>query len=293
MPAAGIRDLLAAFSMLTVLRIVFTGAFGYVMWQGAQEGPRPGAGDTTGAYYLGVSLILAILTGIVWAPAVGAMIVAPIDATLNTGSFIVEEHRSLRLVYWMLKKKRRGLAVFFCMIEALNHPDWPSAYIIGMKNAKPGSWCERMFAREVWRFDNMQNALAAHEILRRHGVKPPPHSNAQVMWQLSLSEMKEAPPRPPMPLPAAPEPAPLKRNPNIRLFEDADKHLPAAAPDTTPEPAPKRVIKPPTLPLPKMPVASPVSKVTVAVPSAPRKPTPASAPDHTFFGWLRALGRKR
>lgn len=273
--------------MLWVFRILFTGAFAYVMWQGAQEGPHAGAGDTTGAYYLGLSLVLAIPTGLVWAPAVAALIVGPIDATFNTGSFIVEEHRTLRLVYWLQKKKHRRLTVFFCLLEALNHPDWPTAYLIGMKNARPGSWTERLFAREVWRFDNVQNALAAHDILRRHGLEPKPHANSQVMWQLSVREMQATPAREPVPLPAAPPPAPLRRNPNISLFEGADDRAPA----TAGPPAPAPVLKPPTLPLPpNTAVLATLAKISVTLPAAKKSPAPPPPPPpRTFLG--RLFGR--
>jgi|GEM_PF-508485 hypothetical protein len=204
--------------MLTILRIFFTGGFAYILWRGAQEGPGAGAGDVTGAYYLGLSLMFAIATGIVWAPAVGAMVSAPLDATFTSGTFIVEEHKALRLVYWLIKRKHERLAVFFCALEAINHPDWPTAYNVGLRIAKPGSWWEKVFAREVWRFDNLQNAILAYETLRRHGIEPPEHANPQVRWHLSMRERKETPIKPAVPLPAAPPPPELKRNPKIRLF---------------------------------------------------------------------------
>ncbi|MBM3876439.1 MAG: hypothetical protein FJ386_06940 [Verrucomicrobia bacterium] len=269
--------------MLTILRILFTGALVFVMWRGSQEGPGSGAADTTAAYYMGLSLILAIGTGIVWAPAVGAMVVAPLDATLTCGSFMVEEHKSLRLVYWLIKRKHRRLAVFFCLVEAVNHPDWPTAYNIGMRHAKRGSRLERIFAKEVWRFDNAQNALLAHEVLRRHGVAPPPHTNSEVMWQLTMREKKETPMREPIPVPPAASPPPLKRNPLIKLYQEEAE--PSAGDEFAAE-----AFRPPTLP------SSAIS--TGAKPAAgSRRSSSGEAPpagaDGGLFGWLRRLAPKR
>jgi len=284
--------------MLTILRIFFTSAFCYVMWRGAQEGHGPGAGDTTGAYYMGISVILAIGTGIVWAPAVGAMVVAPLDATLTCGSFVVEEHKGLRLVYWLIKRKHRRLAVFFCLVEAVNRPDWPTSYNIGMRHAKRGSRLERIFAKEVWRFDNVQNALLAHEALQRHGIEPPAHTNSLVMWQLALREQKEIPMRDPIAVPPSGPPPPLKRNPLIKLFQGEDESVLGDESRLV-----GNFLRPPTLPAHSTRASTAASSKTHGAPTGIHDARPGGRAQSStvdtpasgggFFGWLRRLAPKR
>ena len=56
----------------------------------------------------------------------------------------------------------------------------PSAFVIGLKNARPGSWLEKVFAREVFRFHNTQHCIQAYLALKRHGIDPRPHPNQEI-----------------------------------------------------------------------------------------------------------------
>jgi hypothetical protein len=115
----------------------------------------------------------------------------------------------------------------------------PTAFIIGLENAREGTWFEKVFAREVYRFDNTQNCLWAYQVLKRHGVNPGVHPRPEVNLTLRSVEKEVAPPQPPIPIPPAPQTMPLERNRQIRLFEGDDPSI--AKPKarvTSPAPAP-------------------------------------------------------
>jgi hypothetical protein len=114
----------------------------------------------------------------------------------------------------------------------VRHPNLPAAFVVGMNNARPGSWLEKVFAREVWRFNNITNCVRAHEILRtRHRIDPGTHEQAEINLALMSQVREPAPALPPLAVPAAP-PAPLpKRNARIRLFGGA------TSPDAKPNPS--------------------------------------------------------
>jgi hypothetical protein len=62
----------------------------------------------------------------------------------------------------------------------VRHPWRPAPFVIGMKNARPGSWLEHVYAREVYRFTNVDNCVRAYQVLRRHGRTPGPHARDEV-----------------------------------------------------------------------------------------------------------------
>jgi hypothetical protein len=79
---------------------------------------------------------------------------------------------------------------------------------------------EKCFAREVFKFNNIQNCLHAYRILtERHGITPPLHSAAEVnLAILNLTRERPLEPAPyKLDVPAEkPKPA---RNQRIKLFE--------------------------------------------------------------------------
>ena len=90
---------------------------------------------------------------------------------------------------------------------------------MGMKNARPGSWFEKVFAREVFRFHNTQNCVQAYLALRRRGIDPRPHPNQEINIVLLSLERPQRPEAETIAVTPAVHPPPLKRNPNIRLFK--------------------------------------------------------------------------
>ena len=209
--------------MLFVLRIIFGAALVYEMTQGARSAPGAGeVGDMTGPFYLVVCVFLAILNAIVWAPYLGEKVSGPLTELMASGSPYRERiNWAIRLVRWFEGRGYKRVAAVLCFWEGVRHPNSPTAFIIGLKNARPGSWLEKVYAREVFRFNNTQNCVSAYLALRRHGIDPRPHPNQEVnIMLLSL----ERPPRPEaevVAVPPASAPPPLKRNPTIRLFKRA------------------------------------------------------------------------
>jgi hypothetical protein len=209
--------------MLIILRIVF--ALGLVYFIGkVQENARlnPENVDLINAGYLAVCVFMAILNAIVWAPFLGGKISDPITDALTTGTAIDQRNQVLRLIYWLQQRGHRRLTLCFCFLEGIRRPSFPGAFVIGFKNTRRGSWLEKIFAREVFRFSNTQNCLLAYEALKRHGVQPGPHPSPEVNLLL-LALYKPAKPEPEIVnVPSAPQKMPLRRNPRIRLFEAAE-----------------------------------------------------------------------
>ncbi len=67
------------------------------------------------------------------------------------------------------------LAVWFRCFSA-----WSILHQRGLRAVRKGGRLERFFARRLYRLDNALDALRAAEVLVRHGIEPPPHSDAQV-----------------------------------------------------------------------------------------------------------------
>jgi hypothetical protein len=119
--------------------------------------------------------------------------------------------------------------VALCFLEGVRHPRLPAQFVIGMNHARPGSWLEKVFAREVYKFSNVANAAKAREILRvRHNADPGPHARIEVNLALLADERVPRPEVGVVTVPAAPPPPPLTRNESIRLFS---KPEPKASPD--------------------------------------------------------------
>jgi hypothetical protein len=205
--------------MLVILRILFGAAFLYEMVQGARSAPNATeAGDMTGAFYMVVCVTLGILNALVWAPYLGGVVSGPLTGMITQSNYVERNDWALRLVRWFEARGYRRVVLALAFFEGVRRPAEPAAFQIGLKNAKRNSWFEKVFAREVFRFSNTQACLQAYLALKRHGIDPRPHHSQEVnIMLLSL----ERPPRPEaviVAVPAAPKPAPPKRNPQIRLF---------------------------------------------------------------------------
>lgn len=206
--------------MLVFWRIIFGAALLYEMTEGARQAPGAGeAGDLTGAWYMAVCVGLAILNALVWAPYLGAKVSGPLTGVITESTYVERTNWILRAVRSLDARRYRRATLFFAFWEAVRHPFGPTAYVVGMRNSRPGSWLEKVFAREVFRFNNTHNCVQAYLTLKRHGIDPRPHASQEV--NIVLLSM-ERPPRPEaqiLPVPAAPKPAPVSRNPRIRLFK--------------------------------------------------------------------------
>lgn len=206
--------------MLIILRILFAFGLWYFYSQARTNAQlHPDTGDIANAGYLALCVIMAILNAVVWAPFLGARISEPITGALTSGAVADHRNRLLQLIYWLQEHHCRRLTLLACFLEGIRYPWLPSAFVIGFKNAPPGSWWEKIFAREVFRFNNTQNCVVAYQALKRHGIHPGSHRNAEISLVLLALEREPRPDAEIIPLPAAPKTMPVKRDSRIQLFE--------------------------------------------------------------------------
>jgi hypothetical protein len=226
--------------MLIILRILITGALVYVFDQMKEQGSGATiSGDLTRAFYMGIVLVLAILMAAVWAPYLGEKIANPITGELTCGSYSLHRRWLPRMIQWFDTHRWKRMALFCCILEGLDNPDYQVPFITGLRQTRPGSWWERVFALEVFRFGNAQNSLKAADILRdRHQIVLDEHDQASITMALRKRERLAAPPRAPKPLPKAPVTKKPKRNQRIRLFTDKSKPE-----DVSPGPQPAKAIQ--------------------------------------------------
>ena len=220
--------------MLSLFRLLFAGALIYgVVAAGRNAHRAPQTGDLADAFWVAWCVIAGLFAALAWAPLVGEKVAAPINGLLTNAGYVERKNWLMQLVRWFERRRHRRLVRWLCFVEGVRHPWQPAPFITGMNHCAPGSWLERAFAREVYRFNNINHVILAHAVLRRHGVSPPPHANAKVNVVLYSLHKAGAPPRPPLPVPSAPAP-PLQRNPRVRIFEDAP--IPPAPPtDANPD----------------------------------------------------------
>jgi hypothetical protein len=212
--------------MLILLRILFGAGLVYGFRKTVENAEAaPNTGDLTNAFYLAFSVIMSIANAVVWAPYLGEKLSDPLTSVLTKGNFADRKNQALRLIRRLDSRRYRRLTSFLCFLEGIRHPDWPTAFVIGLKNTRPGSWLEKVYAFEVFRFDNAQHCVDAYHALKRHGIDPRPHHNPEIsMVLISLEHAVKADPKKVV-VPPAPEPPPLKRDTRIRLFESS---MPAA-----------------------------------------------------------------
>jgi hypothetical protein len=216
--------------MLVLLRILFGAALLYELIQGARIAPStiPVAGDVTGAFYLAVCIGLGILNAVVWAPYIGSAVSGPLTGVITESTYVERVNWILRCARWLENRAWRRTAVWICFWEAVRHPSSPAPFVMGFRNARPGSWFEKVFAREVFRLNNIQNCVQAYLALKRHGIDPRPHPTQEINIVLLSLERQPRPEAAKVRVPPAAKPAALQRNPRIRLFKRAET---AAAPE--------------------------------------------------------------
>jgi hypothetical protein len=210
--------------VLILLRILFGAALLYEMAQGARIAPSTlgETTDLTGAFYVAVCVGLGILNALVWAPYLGSIVSGPLTGTLTKSTYVERFNWILRLAHWLENRGWRRGAVCVCFWEAVRRPSAPTPFVMGLRNARRGSWLEKVFAREVFRLNNIQNCVQAYLALKRHGIDPRPHDNQEVNIVLLSLEREPRPEPPIVAVPPATKLSALKRNPRIRLFKTAE-----------------------------------------------------------------------
>ena len=208
----------------------------------------PMTGDLANAGYLALTLVLAIANAVVWAPYLGRLVAEPITEMLTEDSSTAPPNYLLRLLVYCRARGWRRCALTLALIEGIRHPEQPSAFLEGLRCATPGTWLEKVFAAEVWRFDNLQNCRRALEVLSRHRLFPTAHTNQDVNILLLGTERPISPQRPPLPLFATPALPLARRDSRIRLFAGAGQ--PPDSVDTPSDPAAPGESEPPASPPP-------------------------------------------
>jgi hypothetical protein len=225
--------------MLVILRVIFGAALVYLMLQVRENAHlHPDTGDLANAGYLALCVILGIANAVVWAPFLGAKVSGPVTDIMTSGTHIDEKNRVLQLIRWFNNRGYRRVTLFLCFLEGVRRPWMPTAFVIGLQKSKPGTWFEKVYAREVFRFNNSQNCALAYEALKRHGIKPGSHPNPEIDLALLALQKPIRPEFPPVPLPPAPQAMPLPRNKRIRLFQ-IEEPGPKATEGTQTNPEPK------------------------------------------------------
>lgn len=210
--------------MLVLFRIFFTLLFLGLLGMTARKSSANLNDDVTNAGYFALCIIVGLAASMTWAPVLGRLVAGPLTGTMTDGSVSEDRTWLIRFARRSEARGRRRTALAAAFFEAVRFPDLPAAYVIGLNNAAPGSFLERVFAREVWKFNNIVNCIRAHQVLRlRHNVDPGAHEVPEVNLAL-LAHVREPSPDPgTLPIPEAP-PQPLPgRNARIRLFDGADK----------------------------------------------------------------------
>lgn len=205
--------------MLILFRAFFTALFLWLVVESAREASANRNDDLGHAGRFALAVVVGLVAGLTWAPVLGRAVAGPMTGLMTDGSVSEDRTGLIRFARRCEARGWRRMSVLASFAEAVRHPDLPAAFVVGMNNARPGSWLERAFAREVWRFNNVANCVRAHEILRlRHLEDPGVHEQAEVNLSL-MSHLREpgpepgllvVPDAPPMPLP--------KRNARIQLF---------------------------------------------------------------------------
>jgi hypothetical protein len=205
--------------MLVILRILFTGVFVYCVMQGRDNARlHLESGDMSNVFWLGCGVLTAIACAIVWAPYFGAKVADPLTGGMVNSPLVERKNHLLQFIRWLDKKKKHpGLVRWLCFIEGVRAPWLPTAFAIGLAHTREGSWLEKIYAREVFRFNNAENCLKAFRALQRHGIDPRPHSNPDVNIVLVSLERSVAPEPEKVPVPQAPPAPPVQRDPRIRI----------------------------------------------------------------------------
>jgi hypothetical protein len=189
--------------MLSLMRMLFTVGWWFCMFK-AGDVARSAGNDNLCLLYFIWALILSLPTSALWAPLIASMLCGSLAGIMGDDASIEPNYGLMSLIEWARERNCRSLVVLLCVIKAFLEPDLPSAFLLGMEYTKRGSWLERFFAEQIFRFDNTQNCVKAAEVLKRHGVNPGRHPNPEVNLLLSSASRKTAMPSASPPSPVVP-----------------------------------------------------------------------------------------
>jgi hypothetical protein len=216
---------------LIALRIFFGGAFLFVCAEAvANARAAPMTGDLRNAYYLVLCVVLALANAAVWAPWLGDKLSEPITSLLTRDSSASDRDRWQHLLFRLQDRGHRRLTVLFALLEGLHRPERPTAFLVGLRNARPGTWSQAYFAQKVFKFDNARNCLEAFDVLRKYGIDPRPHRNPEVNNVLLAHERHAKPDPERLPVFPAAASVPLKRDRRIKLSAAHDAGAPTEPP---------------------------------------------------------------
>jgi len=205
--------------ILTLVRIPLTVLFAYTLCKATMRYPEINGGDMI--FLLGYALAGSVFVAILWAPVIGQKLSDPLTSTLNSETSLPPNTNDLvQTIRWLQSRGWHRPALFLVFVEGIRHPTLPQPALLGLRSAKPGSFLEKCFAKEVFRYSNIQNCLCAYKILReRHGITRPLHAQPEV--NLAISNLsRERPPEPAKyQLTTATAKPPAERNPRIKLFD--------------------------------------------------------------------------
>ena len=206
--------------MLFLVRIPLTILFAYTLIKATLRYPELLGGDVV--FLLGYGLAGAVLMAILWAPVIGEKLSDPVTSTLTQETSLPPQTNQLiRWITWLQIHGYHRPALVLVFVEGIRHPDLPQPSLLGLRSVRPGSLLERWFAREVYKFNNVQNCLHAYKILtERHGKCPPLHKHPEV--NLAVMNLNREPPPEPAKIPLKPseQTARPERNRRIKLFEE-------------------------------------------------------------------------
>jgi hypothetical protein len=206
--------------LILLLRVPLTLLYAYYFYRGSETYGQLSTGGVVA--FLGYALFGAIALAVLWAPVIGQKLSDPLTSSLTQETSLPPETNLLvRRIHRLQRRGHHRLALFLVFAEGIRHPDLPLPPLLGLRSARPGSFLEKCFAKEVFRYNNIQNCLQAYTILKsRHGFTPPLHQHPEVNLAI-LNLTRERPPepaklhlKPGASLPRA------KRDPRIRLFEE-------------------------------------------------------------------------
>ncbi len=205
--------------MMTLMRWLLTGAFVYSLVKAAYGYPTM---SPVGTVFLMIYLLLGgIVVSTLWAPVIGERITEPLTSSIVEQTTLPPtQNRVVRLIHRLQARGHHRLALLGCFWEGIRRPDQPLPALLGLRSARPGSLLEKLFAREVYRYNNIKNCLLAYTILKeRHGETPAPHRNPEV--NLAILNLTRLPHPEPSKLEVKPNATPVRmeRNPRIKLFE--------------------------------------------------------------------------
>lgn len=204
--------------MLVLLRIIFTGGFIYCVAQARKEaGQATAPDDLSNAFWLAMGVIVGLACAATWAPFLGAKVADPLTGGWTESPMQERKNYLLQLIRWGDKRAKHRLVRWLCFFEGIRAPWLPTAFILGLKNAQPSSWLEKIYATEVYRFNNSENCVQAFRVLQRHGVDPGIHPTPEVNVALASKDRQIAPDPAKLQVPPAPPPQRVARDKRIRL----------------------------------------------------------------------------